>query len=97
MCPIALNGSVSAGKAWWEIPIGYTTDSSSCSLTCRVVSVVSKLGQDIVTLNSTALASELGLPPNSFTRLQPLPKVSDTAVKSIKAFASESGSRRPTH
>ncbi|KAI0199280.1 oxidoreductase [Astrocystis sublimbata] len=45
-------------------------------------------GQDVVALISTVLASELGLPPDSFTRLQPPTKPSGTAMRFIKAFAS---------
>ncbi|GAW14004.1 hypothetical protein ANO14919_033960 [Xylariales sp. No.14919] len=47
-----------------------------------------KHGQDIVALISTILASQLGLPPDSFTRLQSPTKESGTVVRIIKAFAS---------
>ncbi|KAI1357430.1 oxidoreductase [Xylaria arbuscula] len=46
-------------------------------------------GQDIVALISTVLASELGLPPDSFTRLQQPTKASGTVLRFIKAFASK--------
>ncbi|TGJ81741.1 hypothetical protein E0Z10_g7009 [Xylaria hypoxylon] len=47
-----------------------------------------KHGQDIVALISTVLASQLGLPPDCFTRLQAPTKASGTVVRFIKAFAS---------
>lgn len=45
-------------------------------------------GQSIVATISTAIATQLGLPANSFTSLQEPSKPSGTAIRLIKAFAS---------
>ncbi|KAI1137439.1 oxidoreductase [Hypoxylon sp. FL0543] len=47
-----------------------------------------KHGQNIVTVISSTLASQLGLPPDAFTTLQQPFKPSGTVVRIIKAFAS---------
>ncbi|KAI1074299.1 Clavaminate synthase-like protein [Whalleya microplaca] len=44
-------------------------------------------GQDIVAMISSTLASQLSLPPDSFTSMQPPDKPSGTVIRVIKAFA----------
>ncbi|KAK7751562.1 hypothetical protein SLS62_006512 [Diatrype stigma] len=46
-----------------------------------------KHGQDIVATISSTLASQLSLPPDTFTSLQPPTKPSGTVIRIIKAFA----------
>lgn len=47
-----------------------------------------KHGQDIVATVSSAIATQLGLPPDTFTSLQDPTRPSGTVVRLIKAFAS---------
>ncbi len=46
-----------------------------------------KHGQDIVTAISSTLESQLSLPKNTFTSLQPVNKPSGTVIRLIRAFA----------